>query len=323
METNHSPAAQGHAGLPLVSILIPTHNRPDYAEEALRSALAQTWGNTEIVISDNSDDELTRERFAPYVAAHPQVVYLRAPGLGPMDNFNNCFHASKGEFVCFLMDDDLFHPTKAERMMGAMLSNPGVGLVTSFRQLIDADGNLIPQLPGTERLFETDTLIGGASLALMILTNGSNMVGEPTTAMFRRGVVEDRFGKFLGRQYVTLSDVATWLSALSRSDCIYLPEALSYFRIHGGQDQQRGNVIRIQANVEWLQLLCDALQDTQLFRDTGHSRDILTTKLLSLISYLSSVHQDVKAGAYALDKIQAVVHQALGLLLGNEKHDAT
>jgi glycosyltransferase involved in cell wall biosynthesis len=301
---------------PLVSILIPTHNRPDYAEEALRTALAQTWRNVEVVISDNSTDERTRERFAPYLEAHRNIRYLRSPGLDPIDNFNNCFQAAQGEFISYLMDDDLFHPTKIERMMGAMLSNPAVGLVTSFRQLIDAEGRPIAQLPGTERLFETDTLIGGASLGVMMLANGSNMVGEPTTAIVRRGVIGARFGIFLDRQYVTLSDVATWLAALTSSDCIYLPEALSYFRIHGGQDQQRGNAIRIQANVEWLQLLCDAIEHGKFVGGIGNTRDLLTGKLTTMLAYLSSVHGDVKAGAYDLAKIQAVVRQAVGLLLG-------
>ena len=316
---NALPPSDGAAtrddAAPLVSILIPTHNRPDYSEEALRSALAQTWPNVEVVISDNSDDERTRERFAPYLEAHPNIRYLRSPGLDPIDNFNNCFHAAQGEFVSYLMDDDLFHPTKIERMMGAMLGNPAVGLVTSFRQLIDAEGRPIAQLPGTERLFETDTLIGGASLGVMMLTNGNNLVGEPTTAIFRRSVIGARFGIFLDRQYVTLSDVATWLQALSSSDCIYLPEALSYFRIHGGQDQQRGNVIRIQANVEWLQLLCDAMTHGKFVGTIGSARDLLVGKLTTLLVYLSSVRDDVER-AYDLEKIQAVVRQAVGLLLG-------
>jgi glycosyltransferase involved in cell wall biosynthesis len=300
---------------PLVSILIPTHNRPDYAEEALRTALAQTWPNVEVVISDNSSDERTRERFAPHVEAHPNIRYLRSPGLDPIDNFNNCFQAARGEFLSYLMDDDLFHPTKIERMMGAMLGNPNVGLVTSFRQLIDAAGQPIAQLPGTERLFETDTLIGGDSLGVMMLTNGSNMVGEPTTAIVRRSVIGARFGIFVDRQYVTLSDVATWLEALSSSDCIYLPEALSYFRIHGGQDQARGTAIRIQANVEWLQLLCDAIEHGKFVGGIDNTRDLLSRKLTTMLAYLASVHGDVKAGAYELEKIQSVVRQAVGLLL--------
>ncbi len=311
-----TPTSDDAGGLPLVSILIPTHNRPDYGEQALQTALAQTWGNVEIVVSDNSDNELTAERFAPYLAAHPNIVYLRAPGLGPMDNFNNCYTTAHGEFVAFMMDDDLFHPTKIERMMTALLASPNVGLVTSFRQLIDAGGHHMAPIPGTERLFEQDTLIGGVSLGDMMLSNGTNMVGEPTTALFRRSAMGPRFGVFLGRQYVVLSDVATWLAVLAHTDCIYLPEALSYFRIHGGQDQQRGNVIRIQANVEWLQLLCDAVEHGKFLRQSPGIRDMLTTKLVTLIAYLSSVHEEVKAGAYELEKIHAAIRQATGILLG-------
>lgn len=311
-----STTTADHGSVPLVSILIPTHNRPDYGEQALQTALAQTWENTEIVISDNSDDERTSERFAPYVSAHPHIRYLRSPGLAPMDNFNNCFNASQGEFINYMMDDDLFHPTKVARMMGAMLSTPNVGVVTSFRQLIDADGHPMAPIPGTERLFGTDTLIGGTSLGDLMLTSGTNMVGEPTTAMFRRSAIEGRFGVYAGKQYVVLSDVATWLAALTRADCIYLPDALSFFRIHGGQDQARGNVIRIQANVEWLQLLCDSVEHGRFMRGSPGLHDILTTKLVTLITYLSSVHQDVRQGAYEVEKIQSVIRQATGLLLG-------
>lgn len=301
--------------LPLVSILIPSHNRPDYAELALQSALAQTWGNIEIVISDNSTDELTRERFAPYIAQHSHIRYLRAPGLGAIENFLNCYNYSQGQFINYLMDDDLFHPSKIERMMSFMLARPNIGLVTSFRQLIDADGNYIAQISGTERLFDTETMIGGASLGDMILSNGQNMIGEPTTALFRRSAIGERFGAFVDKQYVVLSDVATWLSVLSHMDCVYLPEALSYFRIHSGQDQARGNVIRIQANVEWLQLLCDAHQSGKFMRGRGAIHDMLTSKLVTCIWFLSSMHEEIKAGAYELEKIQRAIQQATAILL--------
>jgi glycosyltransferase involved in cell wall biosynthesis len=313
---NSTATAPGQGHLPLVSILIPTHNRPDYGEQALQTALAQTWGNVEIVVSDNSDNEQTAERFAPYLAQHPNIRYLRSPGLAPMDNFNNCFNASQGEFVNYLMDDDLFHPTKIERMMEAMQGTPNVGVVTSFRQLIDAEGQPLAPIPGTERLFEQGTLIGGASLGDMVLTNGRNMVGEPTTALFRRSAIEGRFGVFAGRQYVTLSDVATWLAILSHADCVYLPEALSFFRIHGGQDQARGNVIRIQANIEWLQLLCDATELGRFKQHDSDLQDLVTSKLVTLIAFLSSVRAEVRAGAYELEKIHAVIRQATALVLG-------
>ncbi|UGQ46607.1 O-linked N-acetylglucosamine transferase family protein [Massilia endophytica] len=300
--------------LPLVSVLIPTHNRPDYCELALQSVLAQNYPNLEVVISDNSENDDTERRLAPLVARDPRIRYLRAPGCGVMDNFMNCFHGSRGEFVNFLMDDDLYHPEKINRMMLAMASGPNVGLVTSFRQLIDADGNFLPPLTGTERLFEQPTAINGVSFAEMILRNGTNLVGEPTTAMFRRSLLDGQFGVFLGRQYTSLSDVATWLQVMTRADVVYLPEALSYFRIHGGQDQ-RNNRVRIESNVEWLQLLCDAHLQGKFLVDRPALQEMLTSKLMTCMWYMTSMHEDIKNGAIEAARIQTAVNTALGILL--------
>ncbi|MGQ0419789.1 glycosyltransferase family 2 protein, partial [Bacillus sp. HC-Mk] len=55
--------------LPLVSILIPTYNRPHYFKIALESALAQTYSNIEIIIGDDSTNDetatLIREQYLP------------------------------------------------------------------------------------------------------------------------------------------------------------------------------------------------------------------------------------------------------------------
>ncbi|MBK9346116.1 MAG: glycosyltransferase family 2 protein [Burkholderiales bacterium] len=303
------------SGLPLVSILIPTHNRPDYAELALQSALAQTYPHIEIIVNDNSDDTLTQERFAPYIERHPHIHYARVPGCGPLENFQYCYARATGEYVNYLMDDDLFHPDKIQKMMSFMLAKPNIGLVTSFRQLIDADGADLQPIAGTERTFHVDTLIGGRSLGTMILSNGHNMIGEPTTVLFRKSDAGPVFGRFLGKQYTTLSDVATWLAVLAHRDGVYLPDALSYFRIHGGQDQ-RSNGIKIKANVEWLELFCDAHQQQTFLNDTQAVHDQLGSKLVTCIWFLLSVRDEVKAGAYPLERIQAVLQQATSILFG-------
>ncbi len=306
--------AAGELPVPLVSVLIPTHNRPDYCELAVRSVVAQTYANLEIVISDNSDDDATAQRLAPLIANDPRIRYLRAPGCSALENFMNCYDSSHGEFVNYLMDDDLFHPEKIARMMAAMASGPKVGLVTSFRMLIDADGNPLPSIKGTERLFEQPTAIGGTSFAELILRNGSNLVGEPTTAMFRRSLLDRQFGVFLGRQYTTLSDVATWLQVMTQADAVYLPEPLSYFRLHGGQDQ-RNNRVRIEANVEWLQLLCDAHLHGKFLTDRAALHDMLTGKLMTAMWFLTSVHDEIKGGAIEAERVQTAVRSALDILL--------
>ncbi len=302
-------------GMPLVSILMPTHNRPDYAELALQSALAQTYPNIEIIVSDNSDDDQCERRFAPYLARHSNLKYARIPSCAPIENLQACYDRAHGEYVNYLMDDDLLHPDKIQKMMSFMLAKPTIGMVTSFRQLIDAHGAEIAPIDGNERTFNVDTLIAGRSLGNMILSSEQNMVGEPTAVLFRKSDMGPRFGCYLGKQYSTLSDVATWLSILSHKDCVYLPEALSYFRIHGGQDQH-SNGIKIKTNVEWLELFCDALVHQQFLTDQQVAHDTLGSKLVTCIRFLTSVRNELRAGAYPQDRVQAVLQQAASSLFG-------
>ncbi|WP_195764047.1 O-linked N-acetylglucosamine transferase family protein [Pseudoduganella rivuli] len=300
-------------GFPLVSILIPTHNRPDYCELALKSALAQTYPNVEIIISDNSDDEATRTRFAPYIAKHPQIRYYRVPGYSQYDNGVNCLKHSRGDYFNYLMDDDLFHPDKIMRMMSFMLTDEKIGLVTSFRQLIDAVGNDIAPIPGTERLFETEVRLNGAQLGHLLLTGGRNLIGEPTTVLIRKSAMEQKFGVFTGRQYMVLSDVATWLAILTHHDAVYLPETLSYFRLHGLQDQ-RGNGQAIRANVDWIQLYSDALQHGR-FLESPTADEQLASKLTTCIWYLGTMREEIRNGNFDVARIEETISHAMRMLL--------
>ncbi|MCG2586642.1 glycosyltransferase [Massilia sp. TS11] len=300
---------------PLVSVVMPTHCRPDYAEQALRSVLAQTYGNLEILISDNSPDDATRLRLAPYVATYPCIQYSHIPGASLTENWRNAYGRAQGEYVNLLMDDDLFAPEKLQRMVEVMLANPKVGLVTSFRQLIDAAGQPLDPIPGTERLFDNPVIVSGATMGEKILHEGRNLIGEPTTALWRRAILQDQWMHFCGRPYVVLSDVASWLNILARHDLAYLPDALSYFRLHQAQDG-RGDTIRIRANVEWLQLLCDAHEHGLFFAERERVRALLSSKLVTSVYHLTEEHAKIRAGAVPLAQIEAVVAQALRIVLG-------
>ena len=67
---------------PLVSLLIPTHNRPDFLREALPSACAQTHAALDIVISDNGSgaaSQASLESVADLLASDARIRYLRCP----------------------------------------------------------------------------------------------------------------------------------------------------------------------------------------------------------------------------------------------------
>ncbi len=289
LDRNLSAAATSH--LPRVSILIPTHNRPTYFELALHSALAQRYPNLEIVVSDNSDDERTYELIKPYLRDHDHIIYLRTKKTDATQNFKNALKTSSGEYISHLMDDDLFHPEKITKMMGYFLANENVGIVTSYRKLIDGHGHELPDIAGTERLFESDTLLVGSSFGKYILDKGGNLIGEPTTAMIKREDLADGFGWYLGKRYTLISDVATWLSILRNKDCVYISEALSYFRIHDGQDQKKHNLIRLQASLEWFSLAMDSYEHHVFFEEESSFKDHLSGKMAGLTHYLEQ-HPD-------------------------------
>lgn len=299
---------------PLVSILLPTHNRPDYFETALKSALAQTYGNFEVVVSDNGDNELTSERIQPYLQKHKNLIYFRKAGMTALENWDACFKLSKGEYINYLMDDDVFHPEKLSRMVAVFLANPKVGLVTSYRELIDSRGGLLPPLRGTERLFTNDTLVSGETFGKFILLNGINVIGEPTTAMVRRADIPRGFGFFGEVRYKLMSDVATWLSVLSTSDCAYLSEPLSHFRIHDGQDQKSQENVRVNASIEWFNLLFDSIDRGWFFKSSSEYLDHITRKIPIFKEFILQNYQENSASMYSLEDVNKIFERAKKLI---------
>lgn len=302
------------SSLPLVSILLPTHNRPDYAELALRSALAQTYPNVEVVVSDNGDDEHTAERFAPYVAHYPQLRYLRIGSCSPVENFQHCYSQARGDYINFLMDDDLFHPNKIATMMHVMQTQPNVGLVTSYRHIIDGNGNPIADVPAyLGRAFDTDTRIDGRSLGMHLCAVG-NIVGEPTTVLFRKSDAGPQFGMYMGNRYGVVTDMATWLTLLSRKDGVYLKDAYSSFRIHASQDQ-RVTRTQIIGQFEGLQMLCDVWDQRYFFESAPALRGLLGGRLAEVAALLSRLPAEMLREAVDMERAVALIRRATVLML--------
>ena len=146
---------------PLVSIIIPTFNRPKYFKEALDSALNQTYRNIEVFISDNSIDDATEILIQEYLAKDKRVKYVRHKNFDADDNWNfaRSYNNPAAEYVNWLMDDDLFYPTKLEKMIEVYRRDPDIALVTSARNFIDTDGKIISN---TQDVFGKNIKLSGS-----------------------------------------------------------------------------------------------------------------------------------------------------------------
>ena len=228
---------------PLVSILIPTYNRPHYFEQALQSAFNQTYDNIEIIVSDNSDNNLTELVVQKYqmMPGGAKIKYYKNPqNLGPIGNQQQSLNLANGEFINYLMDDDLFHLQKIEKMMAYLIQYPDVTMVTSQRRVINAAGRqlYVPPFGTFKQLYMKDTIVDGRVLTKRILEDRINYLGEPTTVLFRRKALTEPFGVLLGRQAYFAVDMASWLSLLSKGKGVYMVQPLSYLRYHTEQLSQ-------------------------------------------------------------------------------------
>jgi glycosyltransferase involved in cell wall biosynthesis len=245
-------------GEPLVSILIPAYS-PRFFAACLDSALAQTYPNVEIVVCDDAPDS-TIEAIVGMRSGRRSIRYLRNDArLGVRANYRRCFEEARGEFVKFLCDDDLLAPTCVARLLDAFRRAPDVTLATSHRQRIDADGHRLGDQPATVPIVGTDTLIAGYTLLNAMLMAGLNVVGEPSTTLFRKEDLLDQapdYFCFDGVPGHGIIDMVTWSALLLRGDAVYLRESLSCFRIHPGQRQH--DPTKMRRNIDSIRSLQSA-----------------------------------------------------------------
>jgi glycosyltransferase involved in cell wall biosynthesis len=304
---------------PLVSVLIPTHNRPDYVELALKSVIAQSYKNIEIVISDNSDLEETNIRLQPYLRENSNIVYSRIPSATVMQNGANCQRLAKGEYLSWLMDDDLFHPIKIETMMHHMQSMANVGLVTSFRQCINHDGTEIDNKnPAYALLFNEPTIIDGRSLGRAVLLRDSNIIGEPSAILYKKEYFQNGFGHYLGRQYTTISDMASGLQILKQANCVYLPLALTFIRVHENQDQRQVST-QITGLIEGLQLLLDSYEDRIFMQPDTVTKQCIESRIFRATDLIFKLKAHHELSKDEVERFQTLISRGMAIILSNSK----
>jgi glycosyltransferase involved in cell wall biosynthesis len=116
---------------PRLTVLLPTHNRAASVGRSIESVLDQTYGDLELLISDNASEDDTEAVCRRYVEHDARVRYVRHPvNLGPIGNFNWLLAHARSEFVLMLADDDWLDADYVECCMAIMDRNPSFSIAT-------------------------------------------------------------------------------------------------------------------------------------------------------------------------------------------------
>jgi glycosyltransferase involved in cell wall biosynthesis len=114
------PRAAASPARPLVSVVIPTFNRPDRLLEAVASVRAQTYPNVEIVVVNDGGVEVGDRLAALGDRRLRYVRHKENSGLAAARNTG--IRATTGKYLAYLDDDDLFYPDHLETLVGALES---------------------------------------------------------------------------------------------------------------------------------------------------------------------------------------------------------
>ncbi|HBW1581920.1 MULTISPECIES: glycosyltransferase [Klebsiella pneumoniae complex] len=108
----------------LVTVYIPTHNRNVLVERAIKSVLAQTYKNLEIIICDDGSSDSTWEVLTRLKKNDERIKLLRNTiPKGACVSRNNCIRIAKGKYITGLDDDDEFLPERIEKFIGFINNN--------------------------------------------------------------------------------------------------------------------------------------------------------------------------------------------------------
>ena len=120
---------------PLVSIIIPTHDRKELLERAVNSVLDQTWRTTEIVVVDDASDDDTPKYLESLKQQYDSVLIIRnVTCRGAAVSRNIAIRHANGEYITGLDDDDYWRPTRIERLMEEF--EEGYSAVCSYDRMV-------------------------------------------------------------------------------------------------------------------------------------------------------------------------------------------
>ena len=125
--------------VPKVSVYIPAYNAVEYIEEAIESALNQTYTDLEVVVVNDGSTDSTGELLDSMYGTHPRVAIIHQENGGISSASNTAIRNCKGEYILQLDSDDALLPEAAE-MLVAVLEKNDVGFVYGDAYLTDSEG---------------------------------------------------------------------------------------------------------------------------------------------------------------------------------------
>jgi glycosyltransferase involved in cell wall biosynthesis len=126
---------------PRLSVGLPVYNGEKYLAESLDALLGQSFGDFELIISDNASTDSTPDICRQFGSQDSRIRYTRQPAnIGLARNHNFVFGQAAGELFKWASYDDLYARDLLQRCIAALQDNPCAVLAHSWTALVDDSG---------------------------------------------------------------------------------------------------------------------------------------------------------------------------------------
>lgn len=206
-----------------LTVLLPAFNTAAYLAEAVRSVLAQTFRDFELLIIDDGSSDDTPAVARDLERADGRIRVLTQPNAGIAHAMNRGIDLARGEWVACMHGDDVMLPTRLERQLAFVRDNPDLDVASALVYLVDGRGRRI----GAQRSPFTDP-----AAAADFVRRGRPVVFNHPCTIFRKSAVRAAGG--YRQAFWPAEDMDLWTRMAERGHGIRVqPEYLLNYRIHG------------------------------------------------------------------------------------------
>lgn len=217
---------------PVISVIIPTHNRLAFLRETIASVLAQSYKEWELVVVDDCSEDGTWHWLCSLDDDRIRPLHLQRNRMYA-EARNEGLRAAHGDCVLFLDDDDWLFPQALTLLLEALRSTPSAVAAVGARVQGGADG--WRRAPHPHRLLIrhtlTDVMGGWVPQCSQVLLQRS--------AAMQAGCWRHEF--------LPAEDDDFWLRVARLGAFALIPETVSGYRIHRGQSLRAGASTRALA----------------------------------------------------------------------------
>ena len=200
----------------LVSIIMPSYNTAGFISETVRSVLAQTYENWELIIVDDCSTDNTDEVVSRFLD-DKRIKYIKnEKNSGAAVSRNRALREAKGKWIAFLDSDDLWESEKLERQIAFMEDNQYHFSYTNYVEIDEESKPLGRHVTGPGKIGKTG-MYNYCWPGCLTVMYDAEVVGLIQIADIKKN-----------------NDYAMWLKVCKKADCYLLDEDLASYRKRRG-----------------------------------------------------------------------------------------